>query len=183
MDLRYAAACNVFTHRWAKKSVTSYTSVNKYNLNLCLAHFNALWMEHIHSFRTGIMVEYLVMSTSQGTYGRIEQTSYVIRDIYEICRAGGGVGGARGLGLGNAGLDPEYKMTTFFQMYFQEKNIILYSGQYGSWRIPFMVVLLKLPVKPMTCAHGKFLFQNCSNIYFWNHYKSVTFCCSLVWHP
>ncbi len=28
-------------------------------------------------------------------------------------------------------LDPEYKTTVFFQMYFQEKNIVLYSGQYG----------------------------------------------------
>ncbi len=29
-------------------------------------------------------------------------------------------------------LDPEYKTTAFFQMYIQEKNIVLYSGQYGS---------------------------------------------------
>ncbi len=29
-------------------------------------------------------------------------------------------------------LDPEYKMTAFFQMYLQEKNIVLYSGQYCS---------------------------------------------------
>ncbi len=28
-------------------------------------------------------------------------------------------------------LDPEYKTTVFFQMNFQEKNIVLYSGQYG----------------------------------------------------
>ncbi len=28
-------------------------------------------------------------------------------------------------------LDPEYKSTVFFQMYFQEKNIVFYSGQYG----------------------------------------------------
>ncbi len=28
------------------------------------------------------------MSTSQGTYGQIEQTSYVIRDTYEIHSAG-----------------------------------------------------------------------------------------------
>ncbi len=28
-------------------------------------------------------------------------------------------------------LDPEYK-TTVFQMYFQEKNIVLYSGQCGT---------------------------------------------------
>ncbi len=27
-------------------------------------------------------------------------------------------------------LDPEYKTTAFFNMYFQEKNIVLYSGQY-----------------------------------------------------
>ncbi len=35
-------------------------------------------MEHIHTFRTGIMAEYLVMSTLQGTYGRTEQN--VVRD-------------------------------------------------------------------------------------------------------
>ncbi len=29
-------------------------------------------------------------------------------------------------------LDPVYKMTAFFQMYFQEKN--LYSGQYGKYQ-------------------------------------------------
>ncbi len=39
------------------------------------------------------------MSTSQGTYGRIEQTLYVIRDAYETC---GGLGG--GLELGTAAL-------------------------------------------------------------------------------
>jgi len=59
-----------------------------YLWNSCLAQFHALWMKHIHSFRTGIMAEYPVMSTSQDTYGRIEQTLYVIR----------------GLGLGNAAL-------------------------------------------------------------------------------
>ncbi len=59
----------------ARTSVTSYTSVNIYNLNSRLAHFNALWMEYIRSLRTGIMTEYPVMSTSQGTYVRIEQTS------------------------------------------------------------------------------------------------------------
>ncbi len=47
-------------------------------------------MEYIRSLRTGIMEEYPVMSTSQGTYVRIEQTSEVIRVTYEICRAGGG---------------------------------------------------------------------------------------------
>ncbi len=52
-------------HAWT--SVTSYTSVNIYNLNSHLAHFNALWMEYIRSLRTGIMAEYPVMSTSQGT--------------------------------------------------------------------------------------------------------------------
>ncbi len=35
------------------------------------------------------MVEYPVMSTSQGTYVRIEQTSEAIRVTYEIYRAGG----------------------------------------------------------------------------------------------
>ncbi len=84
----------------ARTSVTSYTSVNIYNFNSRLAHFNALWMEYIHSLRTGIMVEYPVMSTSQGTYVRIEQTSEAIRVTYEICRAGG----ARGLELRTAAL-------------------------------------------------------------------------------
>ncbi len=74
----------------ARTSVTSYTSVNIYNFNSRLAHFNALWMEYIRSLRTGIMEEYPVMSTSQGTYVPIEQTSEAIRVTYEICRAGGG---------------------------------------------------------------------------------------------
>ncbi len=74
----------------AQTSVTSYTSVNIYNFNSRLAHFNALWMEYIRSLRTGIMAEYPVMSTSQGSYVRIEQTSEAIRVTYEICRAGGG---------------------------------------------------------------------------------------------
>ncbi len=73
----------------ARTSVTSYTSVNIYNFNSRLAQFNALWMEYIRSLRTGIMAEYPVMSTSQGTYVPIEQTSEAIRVTYEICRAGG----------------------------------------------------------------------------------------------
>ncbi len=53
-------------------------------------------MEYIRSLRTGIMAEYPVMSTSQGTCVRIERTSEAIRVTYEICRVGGeGVGGAR----------------------------------------------------------------------------------------
>ncbi len=76
-------------HLHARTSVTSYTSVNIYNFNSRLAHFNALWMEYIRSLRTGIMEEYPVTSTSQGTYDRIEQTSEAIRVTYEICRAGG----------------------------------------------------------------------------------------------
>ncbi len=43
-------------------------------------------MEYIRSLRTGIMVEYPVMSTSQGTCVRIEQTSEAIRVTNEICR-------------------------------------------------------------------------------------------------
>ncbi len=46
-------------------------------------------MNGIRSLRTGIMEEYRVMSTSQGTYVRIEQTSEVIRVTYEMCRAVG----------------------------------------------------------------------------------------------
>ncbi len=83
----------------ARTSVTSYTSVNIYNFNSRLAHLYALWMEYVSSLRTGIMAEYPVMSTSQGTYVRIEQTSEVIRVTYEICRAG-----ARGLELRTVGL-------------------------------------------------------------------------------
>ncbi len=74
----------------AQTSVISYTSVNIYNLNSHLAHLYALWMEYIRSLRTGILVEYPVMSTSQGTYVRIEQTSEAIIVTYEMCRAGGG---------------------------------------------------------------------------------------------
>ncbi len=43
----------------------------------------------IHSLRTGIMVEYPVMSTSQGTYVWIEQISEAVRVTYKMCRAGG----------------------------------------------------------------------------------------------
>ncbi len=39
---------------------------------------------------TGIMAEDHVMSTSQGTYVRIEQAPEAIRVTYEMCRAGGG---------------------------------------------------------------------------------------------
>ncbi len=62
-------------------------------------------MEYIRTLRTEIMAEYPVMSTSQGTYVRIEQTSEAIRVTYEICRARGEgvVGGARGLELRTAG--------------------------------------------------------------------------------
>ncbi len=87
-------------HSWIWMNVTSYTSVNIYNFNSRLAHFNALWMEYIRSLRTGIMAEYPVMSTSQGTYVRIKQTSEAIKVTYEICRAEGG-----GLELRTAGLD------------------------------------------------------------------------------
>ncbi len=79
--LKFTSLQNI--HSWicaaqrlhARMSVTSYTSVNMYNFNSRLAHFNALWMEYIRSLRTGIMAEYPVMSTSQGTCVRIEQTS------------------------------------------------------------------------------------------------------------
>ncbi len=43
------------------------------------------------------MAEYPVMSTSQGTYVRIEQTSEEIRETYKM-----GGGGARGLELRTA---------------------------------------------------------------------------------
>ncbi len=94
-------------HAWT--SVTPYTSVNIYNFNSCLAHLYALWMEYIRSLRTGIMAEYPVMSTSQGTCVRIERTSEAIRVTYEICRGGGG--GARGLELRTAGLGRGYFRT------------------------------------------------------------------------
>ncbi len=66
-------------------------SVNKYNLNSYLTHFNALLMENIHYLGTGNhgRISCDVMSTSQGTYGRIEQKSEVIRVTYKMCRAGG----------------------------------------------------------------------------------------------
>ncbi len=65
--LKFSSLQNI--HSWncavqclhTRTSVTSYTSVNIYNLNSRLAHFNALCMEHIHSLQTGIMAEYPVM--------------------------------------------------------------------------------------------------------------------------
>ncbi len=72
-------------HLHARTSVTSYTSVNIYNLNSRLAHFNAHFcMEQIQSLRTGIMAEYLEMSTLQCIYMRIEQRSETIRETYEM---------------------------------------------------------------------------------------------------
>ncbi len=44
-------------------------------------------MEYIRSLRSEIMAEYRVMSTSQGAYVRIEQTSEAIRVTYEMCGA------------------------------------------------------------------------------------------------
>ncbi len=44
-----------------------------------------------------------------------------------------------------------------------------------NWRTPFMVVLLKPPVKPMTRAHGQFSLRIVQIFnFFWNNYKSVT---------
>ncbi len=63
-------------------------------------------MKYIRSLRTGIMAEYPVMSTSQGTCVRIEQTSEAIRVTYEICRAGG----ARGLELRTAALHQQCEL-------------------------------------------------------------------------
>ncbi len=84
-------------HAWL--SVTSYTSVIQFEFTSCtlICTLNGIY---IRSLRTGIMAEYPVMSTSQGTCVRIEQTSEAIRVTYEICRAGG----ARGLELRTAGL-------------------------------------------------------------------------------
>ncbi len=77
----------------ARTSVTSYTS-DIYNLNSRLAHLYALWMEYVRfeleSWRN------ILMSTSQGTYVRIEQTSEAIRVTYQMCVCvcvwGGGAG-------------------------------------------------------------------------------------------
>ncbi len=46
---------------------------------------------NIHSFRTEILVEYPVMSTSQGTYVQIEQTPEVMRETYKVAESGGGL--------------------------------------------------------------------------------------------
>ncbi len=58
-----------------------------------------------------MMAEYPVKSTSQGTYGRIEQRSEVKRETYKMCRAGGG---ARGLELKTAVLDHVSGTPTIF---------------------------------------------------------------------
>ncbi len=47
-------------------------------------------MKHIRSLQYGIMMEYPVMSTSRGTYVRIEQTYEAIRETHIVSRAGGG---------------------------------------------------------------------------------------------
>ncbi len=83
---------NVFTH---ELSVTSYTSVNIYNLNSRLTHFNAHWMEYIRSLRTGIMAEYPVCPLHRDTYIRIEQTSKATKSNIRNVQSGG----ARGLEL------------------------------------------------------------------------------------
>ncbi len=75
----------------ARRSVTSYTSVNIYNFNSRLAHFNALWMEYIRSLRTGIMAEYPVMSTSHLRSNRTNIWS----DKSNIRNMQSGGGGAR----------------------------------------------------------------------------------------
>ncbi len=47
---------------------------------------------NIRSFLTGILVEYPVMSTSQGTYVQIEQKPEVMRETYKCAEWGGGTG-------------------------------------------------------------------------------------------
>ncbi len=61
-------------------------------------------MNGIRSLRTGIMEEYRVMSTSQGTCVRIEQTSEVIRVTYEMWQSGE----ARGLELRTAAVAQQH---------------------------------------------------------------------------
>ncbi len=51
-----------------------------------------LFKWNIRSFRTEILVEYPVMSTSQGTYVQIEQTPEVMRETYKCAEWGGGEG-------------------------------------------------------------------------------------------
>ncbi len=57
-------------------------------------------MEYIRSLRTGIMVEYPVISTSQGTYVQIEQTSEVKKSNIRNMQSGGGGGGGGGARTG-----------------------------------------------------------------------------------
>ncbi len=162
----------------ARTSVTSYTSVNIYHFNPRLAHFNALWMEYIRSLRTGIMEEYPVMSTSQGTYVRIEQTSEAIRVTYEICRAGG-----RGLELRTAGLNNNwiFKTTTFctfsavsktyksrYYLYWKPKQLMYDNGSGVETRI-------STPYKTNTTGkHKKQL---------WFQSQTPQGCPGSNWHP
>ncbi len=67
----------------AHTSVTSYTSDREIYIYIYIYIYT-----HTHTLRTGIMAEYPVMSTSQGTYVQIEQTSEAIRVTYEMWRAG-----------------------------------------------------------------------------------------------
>ncbi len=63
--------------------------VCKYIQFKCTSYTLQCTMNGIRSLRTGIMEEYPVMSTSQDTCVRIEQTSEVIRVTYEMCGGGG----------------------------------------------------------------------------------------------
>ncbi len=89
-------------HLHARTSVTSYTSVNIYNFNSRLAHFNALWMEHIRSLRTGILGE----SCDVHFAGHIRSNrTNIWSDKSNIRNMQSGLGeGARGLELRTAGV-------------------------------------------------------------------------------
>ncbi len=74
---------NVFKHRLVWHHILLIYTIH---VSRRICTFNG-----IRLLRTVIMAEYPVMSTSQGTYVRIEQTSEAMRVTYEMCRAGGGL--------------------------------------------------------------------------------------------
>ncbi len=78
----------------ARTSVTSYTSVNIYNFNSRLAHFNALWMEYIRSLRTGISCDVHFAGHLRSNRTNIWSDKSNIRNMQS--------GGARGLELRTA---------------------------------------------------------------------------------
>ncbi len=87
----------VAQHLYARTSVTSYTSVNIYNLNSRLAHFNALWNTFASNWNHGgISCDVHFAGHLRSNRTNVWSDKSNIRNVQS--------GGARGLELRTAGL-------------------------------------------------------------------------------